>query len=475
MLPSAPKRSSLATRYRIVPLDPHAHLYEVSVTVEDPDASGQRFQLPTWIPGSYLIREFARHFVTRAGGVRRPVSVPITKTAKNVWQAATCTRSADGGCPSLCVRSIGARRLPRRHARLLQRTFGVPASGRPRARTVHRRHRAAARARPTRAGAWRRRCRARAPPPYGFGLYRAANYDELIDHPVETGDFALTTFEAGGVPHDIAISGRQTADLPRLARDLQRVCQWQIDLFGGAPFDRYLFQVTAVGDGHGGLEHRTSTSLLCRRDELPHAGMDGIDDDYLNFLGLASHEYFHAWNVKRIKPAAFMPYDLARENYTRQLWAFEGITSYYDDLALARCGLISAERYCELLARTITSVMRGPGPADAERGGLELRCLDQVLSPRREHAERGGQLLRQGRARRMRARPDAAPRRPQHARPPDALALGTLWAARHRRSGGRHPRARERARRPRPVRLLRPLRRRHRRPAAARIAGGLRA
>ena len=198
-------------------------------------------------------------------------------------------------------------------------------------------------------------------PEHGFGTYAAANYDELLDHPVEMGDFALATFNAGGVPHEIAITGRQRADLDRLAADLTRVCQWQVDLFGGAPFPRYLFQVTAVGDGYGGLEHRSSTSLLCRRDELPHAGMDAIGDDYLNFLGLASHEYFHAWNVKRIKPAAFLPYDLARENYTRQLWAFEGITSYYDDLALARCGLIGPERYLELLARTITTLLRTPG------------------------------------------------------------------------------------------------------------------
>jgi predicted metalloprotease with PDZ domain len=359
LLPSAPKRSSLATRYRIVPLDPHAHLYEVSVTVEDADTSGQRFQLPTWAPGSYSIREFARHFVTvRAESDGH--SVPITKTGKNVWQAAPCigplTVVAQVYAYDLSVRAayLDATRgyfngssvflLPegREHASCIVDI--VPPEGAP-----YSRWRVATTM--LRAGA----------SAYGFGPYRAANYDELIDHPVETGDFALTTFEAGGVPHDIAISGRQSADLPRLARDLQRVCQWQIDLFGGAPFDRYLFQVTAVGDGYAGLEHRTSTSLLCRRDELPHAGMDGIDDGYLTFLGLASHEYFHAWNVKRITPAAFVPYDLSRENYTRQLWAFEGITSYYDDLALTRCGLISAERYCELLARTITSVLRGPG------------------------------------------------------------------------------------------------------------------
>jgi len=179
-------------------------------------------------------------------------------------------------------------------------------------------------------------------------------------------DFAQARFTAGGAPHDIAVSGRQRADLDRFARDLARVCQWQCDLFGGtagaaAPFDRYLFQIAAVGDGYGGLEHRASTSLVCRRDELPQPGATEIDDAYLNLLGLASHEYFHSWNVKRIKPAAFAPYDLGRENYTRQLWVFEGFTSYYDDLALVRSGVIDAKRYLGLLGRTITTVLRTPG------------------------------------------------------------------------------------------------------------------
>ena len=119
-----------------------------------------------------------------------------------------------------------------------------------------------------------------------------------------------------------------------------------------APFDRYLFQIAAVGNGYGGLEHRTSTSLCCKRDELPAPGVAEITDDYRRLLGLASHEYFHSWNVKRIKPAAFVPYDLARENYTRQLWAFEGITSYYDDLALVRSGVIDSKSYLELVGQS---------------------------------------------------------------------------------------------------------------------------
>ena len=235
--------------------------------------------------------------------------------------------------------------------------------------------------------------------------YRAANYDELIDHPVEMGDFALARFNAGGVPHDIAITGRQRADLDRLARDLARVCQWQIDLFGGAraaPFDRYLFQVTAVGDGYGGLEHRVEHEPPVPPRRAAAAGRRRRSTTtYLNFLGLASHEYFHAWNVKRIKPAAFAPYDLARENYTRQLWAFEGITSYYDDLAL-----VALRRHrrrsatCELLGAHDHDGAAHAGAPRAERRRVELRRVDQVLPAGREHAERGRQLLHEGRARR---------------------------------------------------------------------------
>ncbi|HTP98350.1 MAG TPA: PDZ domain-containing protein [Casimicrobiaceae bacterium] len=343
-------------RYRIAPLDAHAHLYEVRVTLDDPDPAGQRFRLPTWIPGSYLIREFARHFVSvRAECAGSPVG--IEKIDKNTWAAAPC----DG--PLTVVSHIYAYDLSVRAAYLDETrgyfngavVFMYPDGRESAPCTLE--------IVPGRHPSWRVATtlpRATAAP-HGFGLYGAASYDELIDHPVETSDFALANFEASGVPHEIAVTGRHDADLGRVARDLARVCRWQIDLFGEAPFHRYLFQVTAVGDGYGGLEHRSSTSLLCRRDELPHAANGDIDDDYLTFLGLASHEYFHAWNVKRIKPAAFVPYDLTREAYTRQLWAFEGWTSYYDDLALVRCGLIEPARYLELLGRAITYVARGAG------------------------------------------------------------------------------------------------------------------
>jgi predicted metalloprotease with PDZ domain len=351
------------TRYRITPLDPRAHLFEVACTVDDPDPAGQAFRLPTWVPGSYLIREFARHFVAvRAEGPQG--AVDIAKESKDTWRAAPCggplTVIAQVYAYDLSVRTayLDARRGYFNGASVFLLPEGRSASAcqvniEPPPHTAFAHWRVA-----TTLGS-------RGAVPYGFGRYEAENYDALIDHPVEMSDFALVQFEAGNVPHDVAVSGRQSTDLDRLAADLRRVCQWHVELFDGpgaaAPFDRYLFQIAAVGDGYGGLEHRSSTSLICRREELPAPGMDAVNDDYVTLLGLASHEYFHSWNVKRIKPAAFTPYDLARESYTRLLWAFEGITSYYDDLALVRSGVIEPARYLELLGRTVSTVLRNPG------------------------------------------------------------------------------------------------------------------
>src|SRR5690606_24228938 len=120
---------------------------------------------------------------------------------------------------------------------------------------------------------------------------------------------------AGGVKHDFVITGRHDCDLKRLTTDLEKICAWQLELFGKpAPVDRYVFMTMIVGDGYGGLEHRASTALLASRKDLPYPGMTEQSKDYRTFLGLCSHEYFHTWNVKRIKPAAFTPYDFTQEN-----------------------------------------------------------------------------------------------------------------------------------------------------------------
>lgn len=315
--------------------------------------------MPAWIPGSYLLREFARHVVRiRARSGRN--EVPVIKLDKNTWVTEPCAG------PLIIEYEIYAFDLSVRGAYLdttrgffngscvFLRVHGAE----ERRHTVEIRAPRGARYRNWRIATAMTRDAAKA---YGFGGYLADSYDELIDHPVEMGEFSLATFRAAGVAHDVVISGRHNADLRRLARDLKQLCETQIAFWGEAPMKRYVFLVLAVGEGYGGLEHRASTSLICSRDDLPGQDTLATDEKYRNFLGLCSHEYFHTWNVKRIKPEAFTPYDLDHENHTRLLWAFEGITSYYDDLMLLRSGLIVRDTYLELLGKTITQVQRGSG------------------------------------------------------------------------------------------------------------------
>ena len=164
----------------------------------------------------------------------------------------------------------------------------------------------------------------------------------------------------------MVITGRvPNLDMARLSADLKKICEAQIALFEPksrrAPVRRYVFMTLAVGDGYGGLEHRASTALICSRGDLPVKGQKEMSDGYRTYLGLCSHEYFHTWNVKRIKPAVFAPYELAAETYTSLLWLFEGFTSYYDDLMLVRSGVIDEQAYLKLVAKTVNGVLRGSG------------------------------------------------------------------------------------------------------------------
>jgi predicted metalloprotease with PDZ domain len=353
-----------AIRYTIAPKDLAAHLYVVTVTVDAPDALGQVLSLPAWIPGSYMIREFARHIV-RIEAESAGREVALTKQDKHSWQAAPCPAP-------LTVRyevyawdlSVRAAHLDQTHGFFNGTSVFLRVAGQDHvACEVDLRNSEDPACATWRVATALPRLKAKR---YGFRTYIAANYDELIDHPVETGDFALATFEAHGVPHDIVITGRvPNLDMARLCVDLKKICEAQIALFEPksqrAPMERYVFMTLAVGDGYGGLEHRASTALICNRADLPAKRQAGLSDGYRTFLGLCSHEYFHTWNVKRIKPAAFAPYRLDAETYTPLLWLFEGFTSYYDDLMLLRAGLIDEAAYFSMLAKTINGVLRGSG------------------------------------------------------------------------------------------------------------------
>jgi predicted metalloprotease with PDZ domain len=347
-------------RYQITSRNPNSHYFDVSISIDKPDPAGQQLRLPNWIPGSYMIRDFARNLLDLRA-YDQAGELAIEQIDKSNWCVAACSGELSVEY-KVYAKDLSVRAAHLDHSRGYYNGSSVfveiLGQGDKPCEVLIEKPDAAC------CVDWKlatslKRKQAEA---YGFGLYEAFDYDDLIDHPVEMSAFTRITFQACGVPHDIILTGRFECDQARLAADLKTICEHHIRFFGEpAPMDYYQFQVMVVGEGYGGLEHRASTSLIASRASLPKAGQIGVDDDYRDFLGLCSHEYFHTWNVKRIKPEVYRPYDLQREVYSDLLWAFEGITSYYDDLGLLRSGLIETDSYLELLAQTMTRVQRGLG------------------------------------------------------------------------------------------------------------------
>ena len=358
-----------ALHYRITPVDLHAHLFGVSLTIARP-AAQQRVALPVWIPGSYLVREFARNLLglqARQDGHIRPLrqldkcswliecepDLPLELRYQvyafdaSVRAAWLDTQRGFFNGTSLCLSVEGLHDAPH----LLELAQGKLPTGWQLATGLS----------PIKVD---RR---------GFGLYGASNYDELADSPVEIGPFWSGSFTTAGVAHRFVVSGAPPSfDGARLLADAEKICEAQIRFWHGPsagrsrrnrpPYDRYVFLLNATDEGYGGLEHRYSTALICARKDLPRRG-SAPGDGYTTLLGLISHEYFHTWNVKRLRPAEFERYDYSRENYTKLLWFFEGFTSYYDDLLLRRASLIDDATYLKLLGKGINQVLQTPGRA----------------------------------------------------------------------------------------------------------------
>lgn len=332
-----------------------AHLIDIQIDCHAlPD---QQLWLPVWIPGSYLVREFARHLegfeVTTQTGERRY----ITKLDKNKWQIET-----PGEALTIRYRAYAFDLSVRGCYVDQQRIFINPAAvclaldgqtDQPIALSVFISSVAQSWLLAT-ALPWQRH-------EQHYAL-QASSLDQLYDSPLELSPQVAISFEAGDLPHHIAISGLHQTDMTRLQRDLQPLCEHIIKLFGTAPFIQYWFLTFASGQDYGGLEHQASTALITPRDDLPTQYEPAAPSTaYQRFLGLCSHEYFHAWLVKTIRPIELVQGDLHGEAYTRLLWVFEGFTSYYDDLMLLRAGLIKLDDYLALLATGIGRYWQNKG------------------------------------------------------------------------------------------------------------------
>lgn len=350
----------MTVQFHVTPLNVHEHLFGVRCVVAEPAAEGQVFTLPSWLRGSYLVRDFAKHVVAisaqangQAVAIERldkrtlrcaPVSgvlelhYSVYAYDESVRKAWLDARRGFFNPSSLCYCPAG---YEHQAMELILERPADPACGDWRVATS---------------------LTAVAVDAQGFGRYRAQDYEDLIDHPVELGRFERLDFDVDGIPHALVLSGRYELDRERVRRDLAAICHVEREMFGQQPqLDQYLFLTNVVASGYGGLEHRSSTALICARNDLPQPGDAKLSKDYRSFLGLCSHEYFHLWNVKRITAQRFLESDLAREAYTRDLWHYEGVTSYYDDLFLLRAGIFDAQTYLDVVSETATRLERAPG------------------------------------------------------------------------------------------------------------------
>ncbi len=331
---------------------PHTHMLEVEVSLKraagDQSPAEEVLVMPVWTPGSYLVREFARHVQDFAATDGSGGVLEWEKINKNSWRVATrgsrvwrATYRVYANELTVRTNELNSDHAFWNNAALLMYLDGfldAPST-----------------------------LQILAPEPWkvATGLpvapgpkntFRAENFDILYDSPVEVGSFKTISFEVKGVRHRIVIDGEGNYDPERMRRDVQRIVEAEVELMGGEiPYRDYTFILHLRANTGGGLEHLNSTALGFRRFSFTP------ETSYRSFLTLVAHEFFHLWNVKRIRPDALGPFDYTKENYTKLLWVAEGITSYYENLITRRAGLVTDKEFLANAARAFQNLQRTPG------------------------------------------------------------------------------------------------------------------
>ncbi|MCU0524423.1 MAG: M61 family metallopeptidase [Elainella sp. Prado103] len=336
-------QTRLSLHYQVAMPQPQSHLFEVTLEIEGWEQSHLDLKMPVWTPGSYLVREYARH----VQDFQVDHNLVWQKVGKNHWQIQT-----DGQSKLTLFYRVFANELTVRTNHLdtshaffngAALFFYIP-------------------------GFEQQPIRVTIVPPEQWQVattlpqvtgtdptYESPDFDTLVDSPFEIGQHQLQTFEALGVPHQWVVWGQGNADLARIVADTQRIIETEAAIFQGLPYDRYLFILHLTPNGYGGLEHKNSCALI-----YPRFGFQ-TDEGYHRFMQLVAHEFFHLWNVKRIRPKALEAFDYDAENYTPSLWFSEGTTSYYDLLLPLRAGIYDARIYLQNLSKEMTRFLTTPG------------------------------------------------------------------------------------------------------------------
>ena len=333
-------------RYTLSMPAPHTHYFQVEAELSGVKKNHVDFTMPVWAPGSYLVREFAKNVENFTATDKNGKPLRSEKIDKNTWRVYAAKADVVKAKYDVYAFEMSVRTsfLDASHGYVNGTSvFMYPEGYQNLAGTL-------------------------VVKPYqgwntvSTGLksaskftYSFPNYDILADSPIEIGNHEVYTFTAAGVPHEVAMYGDGNFDPQQLVQDMKKVVEESVAIMGELPVDRYVFIVHNLQRGGGGLEHLNSTTLQTSRWNY------GTESGYNGFLSLVAHEYFHLWNVKRLRPQPLGPFDYNQENYTRLLWVSEGITSYYDDLIVRRAGFTSPQRYLDVVAGTIGAVENTPG------------------------------------------------------------------------------------------------------------------
>lgn len=333
--------------YRVTFEKPFTHYCEVEISIDNINQDSVIFSMPVWTPGSYLIREFARNVdrVTASGADEKELYAE--KINKNSWKVDAAGQSQiifryRVYCNELTVRTS---EINSDHAFLSSSGVFMYVRGYEDIKCILKIELPAE---------WEK---------ISTGLenisdniFSALNYDSFIDSPVEIGNQNILEFEIEGIKHFICLSGKGNYNEDVLISDFKRIAEEEIKLLGGEiPYKNYTYIIHLVEKGGGGLEHLNSFVVQIGRWYF------NDNKNYKKFLGLVSHEYFHLWNVKRIRPIALGPFDYDKENHSKSLWVAEGWTSFFDNLILRRCGIIDNKEYFEFLDVEINDIMRFEG------------------------------------------------------------------------------------------------------------------
>ncbi|MGJ1284826.1 M61 family metallopeptidase [Sphingobacterium spiritivorum] len=327
--------------------EPQAHYADIKMSVSNFNQDYIDVKMPVWTPGSYLIREYAKNLESFRASDTDDKPLGFEKLSKNTWRIFAAKQDIHVYYRVYCFEvSVRTNFVDDTHAFIVPAATFFYIDG-------HLDHDSEVTLIPYLN--WDKISTGLAAVPDKTNTYYAPDFDILFDSPIEVGNQDIWHFEAADIPHEFAMVGGGNYDKERLSQDLKLIIEEETRIWGTNPNDRYVFITHNYYSGGGGLEHLNSTVLGATRNGYNQETI------YKNFLSLAAHEYFHLWNVKRLRPKALGPFDYEAENYTTGLWIMEGFTAYYDNHIIRRCGFTSEDEYLQLLAAEFNTVYNRPG------------------------------------------------------------------------------------------------------------------